>query len=231
MGDLKLILFGILISAILILLMAPDYQYNEVVVLGADAHASAEIASFIPRGTSALFFPYAAVREALLRSNPSLLDVRIAPSLFGILRVYPVWRNPVLTLNYKGHSVGLDEKGITFPLRDFHRTEKQIELQKNVDLTLGEPLPPPFGKLAIDLVPVLESFRPGEFSRIVLDRGGELRLFTKDHVNIRVGSPEGLAERLRILSPILRVIRNKRIKAASIDLRSEKMPVIKVDFR
>jgi len=226
----ELLLLGTLLTALLVLLSSNEFSYHGCVVTYTDnKFATAEVTA-IPQDGSILFYPYAAVRKMLLNMDPNVYRVQFSvnASLPLMLHIQLFERIPQVVLKYKKQWFGLDETGTVFPMAERTLGVKEIELSSEPHFVSGSFLPASSAHEIRGLLQVMNSWSWPRFSRASMDQNGGLTFFTKEGIIIRVPSLTGLTERFKLLSPLLQVIREKKIKSAYIDLSSEEMPVFKV---
>lgn len=229
---LKLLFFGVILCGLFVVVTRPFYQYQGV-FLADQNEELAQAISPVVQGGNLFFFPYRSVRQSLLRWSFSMADVKFRPIYSGFweLKIIPQQRIPMVLLKSKERLMGLDREGLIFPVdRKLSLNGingiKVIEILPPENLVPGDHVPLEVRSRIEQVLASLDKVGEVKFSRLVLHANEEWTLFTDEGIRISMGSSEGLSSRLTLLSPILRLIEKNKIKADSIDLRSEKMPVL-----
>lgn len=228
--DLQFLLFCLLIFVFLVIMNSQDFRIHHVDVVGGDPAISRQLASLKLLNTPILFVPYRALKRSLLKSNPEFEDLQFQLSNPGAwtLSLAPEPRIPALFLKRGRQAWYVDERGILFPVHGKAQNLPQIEFQASLPLMSGMPIPFPYRDIILKLTTSISTMNAPAFSRLILDSKGNCTFFTKEGVWVQAGPWQGLTERLRLLQPILRTVRERKIPVSGIDLRHEKTPVLKL---
>lgn len=211
----RLLLLATLICAFMVLLTGQEYSYQDCSL----SDNNEKIISAVPKEGSILFYPYTMVRKTLLALDPTIYRIHysIDFSLPLKLKIGIDKRTPEIVLKSKSQWYGLDKTGVLFPMAARLPGYPLIELS-------GQPSPQEIRQvLRIIKNPTLPKFKG-----VAIDQNGGLTFYSKEGIVIRVPGLAGIDERFKVLSPLLQVVREKKIRSAYIDLSSEEMPVFRV---
>lgn len=228
---LRIIVLGALLCFLVGFLSRTGGSYSSVVVSVDDPALQRDILAMAPSGASPLFFPYISVRKAILRAEPYLSGVKFIPYFSNgvALEIVPVARQPVALLENRDTVAYIDASGVVFTPPQFVPDLPVVALPPDTVFSPGEKLDSAEFQLLSEALPAVEQDPFPKFSSMSLDSQGEWVLFTKDGICIKAGASGDLQQRLALLPPILRVIRARKLSVAYIDIRLEKMPVVKVN--
>lgn len=226
----KLFLFGVLLSAFLVLTDSPEFQVHQVEVFSQDQTLVREISPLLPCGISLFFYPYCSKKKMILQWEPYLRDVkfRIAGLFPVTVSISPIPRIPLVLLQSKEGKFCMDRQGVIFPDKEDFTGVRTGKLEAKVPLVSGKLLPSPWRQWIVMLQAELDTVPLPPFPRFSFTQSGECLLYTKEGMCVRMGSLEGLQRRLTALPPILEMVKTRNIPVAWIDLRDGAEPYIKV---
>lgn len=214
-----LFLLSAVICGFLVLLSGTDYSYHGCEVTARDPKSALEVLSVAPMSGPVLFYPYAALRKILLSLDPDIYRVQYSIDFTFPLRlkIRLSERTPQVVLKSKNQWYGMDRTGAVFALPGRLAGYPIVAVPDR-----------PSASEIRKLQQALKVSTSLKFSSVRIDKNGGVTFLTKEGIIIRVPSLAGIDERFKVLSPLLQVIHEKKIKSAYIDLSSEEMPVFRV---
>jgi len=200
------------------------FTLDRVDVQGATVLASDEIVTAAGLRVGERLFSIDATRTARrLEAHPRIkaATVRLKPPRAAVITI--IERHPMIALAAGDHVLLVDEELMVVaaaPASAPRATLPEVIDRGAVVLARpGQAVLSSGARAALAALTDMPSWLRAEVVRIIVDGGSDLTLVTRAGVQIRAGTPAGLADRLAQLPQVLEVLRGRGVRVVTIDLR------------
>ena len=83
----------------------------------------------------------------------------------------------------------------------------------------GAVVPSPDARTGAEIAASLPDGLRSDITAIRVDQAGEIVLYTRDHIAVLTGAPEGVADRIAQVAGILAAVRSRGMRVQYVDLR------------
>lgn len=206
------------------------FDLQAVTVQGNTAIPAADVLrrAGIGPGDSAFRVNAFQIRERL-RSDPRIEDASIALAFPRRLVIAVRERPPIAALLVGGGYVLLGSDGVAIA----RAPSPGAYLPLRVDrlhlpgVQIGTVVPSTDVRLGAGVAASLPAPLRTQVAALLVDAGGEVVLSTRDGIAVRVGGPDGIADRLARVPDVLGAVRARGMRVAYIDLRFPESVIVK----
>jgi len=200
------------------------FTLDRVDVTGATVLTSDEVITVAGLHVGERLFSIDASRAARrLEGHPRIKTaaVRVKPPRAALITI--IERRPMFALVVGDHTLLVDEELLvvaTAPASAPRAGLPEVIDRDTVRLTRpGEAVPSRGASAALAALAAVPPWLRAEVVRIIVDAGSDLTLVTRAGLQIRAGTPAGLADRLAQLPQVLEALRARGVRVVTIDLR------------
>ena len=200
------------------------FTLDRVDVRGATVLTSDEVITVAGLHVGERLFSIDASRAARrLEGHPRIkaAAVRVKPPRSALITI--IERRPLFALAVGDHALLVDEELLvvaTAPASAPRAGLPEVIDRDAVRLARpGEAVPSRGASAALAALAELPPWLRAEVVRIIVDAGSDLTLVTRAGLQIRAGTPAGLADRLAQLPQVLEALRARGVRVVTIDLR------------
>jgi cell division protein FtsQ len=206
------------------------FGIRSITVSGNDAVPSAEVAARagLDTGTSIFLVNGARIGERL-RQDPRIAGARVGVVFPDRVVITVQERPPAAALRAPGGYALLAADGVVIQSEASPGTVPILAVDRldPAEVQVGEVVPSAGARWAAGIAATLPArLRPG-VAALRVDRGGELILYMKDGIAVRLGEAEGIKARLARVADVLAAVRSRGMRVEYVDLRFPGSVIVK----